>query len=135
MDSNPGDPHAGRILALDRAWKDAAARRDLEGMMRIYAPDARELLPGIPAVVGRNAIGAFYRNLMERYPRFRHAFEAEEIVVAASGDLAVVRGTYEFTPDSLVPDEGQAGKFVGVWRRRRGEWRLQMNISNSDAPP
>ena len=26
-------------------------------------------------------------------------------------------------------------KFVGVWRRRDGDWRLQMNISNSDKPP
>lgn len=127
--------HAERIRALDAAWKEAAARRDLDAMMEIYAPDARELLPGMPPIVGRPAIRGFYAELIETYPRFEHEFEAGEILVAASGDLAVVRGTYRFTPDARRPQEAQSGKFVGVWRRRDGAWRLLINISNSDQPP
>lgn len=124
---------ADRIRELDERWKAAAARRDLEGMMSIYAPDARELLPGMPAIVGRGAIREFYGRVIEEHPRFAHEFEMEEIIVAGSGDLAVVRGTYRFTPDSLRPDELQTGKFVGVWRKSGGDWRLQMNISNATA--
>lgn len=128
------DADAERIRALDRTWADAAARRDLDGMMAIYAPDARELQPGMPPVVGLEAIRRFYAGLIEQFPRFLHQFEPETITVARSRDLAVVRGSYRFTPDRRRPGEVQAGKFVGVWGRREGDWRLLLNISNSDHP-
>jgi len=126
---------AERIRALDRAWADAAARRDLDGMMAIYAPDAQELLPGMPPVVGLEGIRRFYAGLIEQFPRFLHEFEPETITVAGSRDLAVVRGSYRFVPDGLRPEQAQAGKFVGVWGLREGDWRLLLNISNSDHPP
>jgi uncharacterized protein (TIGR02246 family) len=124
--------HAARIRALDQQWLEATARRDLDGMMAIYAPDARELLPDLPPLIGTAAIRAFYGNLMGRLPRFAHHFDAQEITVSAAGDLAVVQGRYRFTPDTQLPSQVQSGKFVGVWRRRDGDWRLAINISNSD---
>jgi hypothetical protein len=45
-----------------------------------------------------------------------------------------VRGTYRFTPDSQVPSHVHSGKFLGVWRRSAGDWRLAINISNGDPP-
>lgn len=54
--------------------------------------------------------------------------------MAQSEDLAVVRGSYCFTADTLKPEQAQVGKFVGVWGRRGGDWRLVLNISNSDHP-
>jgi len=135
MNSTSRDQHIEQIRALDEAWKAASAQRDLEGMMAIYAPDAQELLPDMLPIVGRDAIREFYRGLIEALPRFAHQFEAHEIIVAESGDLAVVRGSYRFSADTLRPTEVQAGKFVGIWRRRDGDWRLQMNISNSDQAP
>jgi uncharacterized protein (TIGR02246 family) len=127
------EQHAARIRALDDGWLRAAERRDLDGMMSIYAADAQELLPAAPAVVGRAAIRDFYAALMARFPRFRHRFELERITVAASGDLAVARGSYQFTPDTDQPDHVFRGKFLGVWRFQDGDWRLQYNISNGDA--
>jgi ketosteroid isomerase-like protein len=62
------------------------------------------------------------------------SFEAEEITVGEAGDLAAVRGSYRFTPDTLQPAQVQTGKFVGVWHRREGDWRLVINISNGDPP-
>jgi ketosteroid isomerase-like protein len=103
-------------------------------MMAIYAADAQELLPGSLAGVGRDAIRAFYQQLLQQLPRFAHHFEPDTIMLAESGDLAVVRGSYRFTPDTLQPGEGQVGKFVGVWGRTDGDWRLALNISNSDHP-
>ena len=48
--------HAARINGLDESWKAAAARRDLDAMIAIYADDAQELLPGLAPIVGREAI-------------------------------------------------------------------------------
>ena len=99
--------------------------------MAIYAPDAQELMPGLAPIVGRDAIRAFYRGVIEAMPRFAHHFEADEILVAHSGDLAVVLGTYRFIADTLRQDAVQCGKLVGVWRYPDGDWRLQINIANS----
>jgi uncharacterized protein (TIGR02246 family) len=134
MNSASQEQHAARIRALDETWKAAAARRDLDGMMAIYAQDAQELLPGMPAIVGRDAIRAFYGGLINQFPRFENQFETHEIIVAASGDLAVVYGSYRFIADTLRPNEVQLGKFIGVWCYRDGDWRLQTNISNSSQP-
>lgn len=130
------DPEAvrARIRARNDAWREAAARNDLEGMLAIYAADARELLPGMPAVEGRETIRDFYAGLIERFPRFRNDFEPEEILVGGSADLAVARGRFRFTPDTDQPDDTQQGKYVGVWRRVEGEWRLAINISHADEP-
>lgn len=134
MDQLTASRHADRIRELDDGWLEAAARRDLDGMMAIYAPEAQELLPGLPPIVGREAIRKFYRELIDRLPRFQHAFTTDEVTIAESGDLAIVRGTYQFIPDSMIPDEVQIGKFVGVWLFSAGDWKLQINISNSDGP-
>ncbi len=134
MNSTDRDQHIEQLRVLDKAWKAAAAQHDLEGMIAIYAPDAQELLPEMLPIVGRDAIREFYRGLIEAFPRFAHQFDANEFIVAESGDLAVVRGSYRFTADTLRPAEVKTGKFVGIWRRPDGDWRLQMNISNSDQP-
>ena len=123
---------AAQIRALGASWLGAAARRDLDGMMAIYAADAQELLPNMPSLVGRDAIRLFYQGLIEQLPRFTHEFAPDEITVATAGDLAVVRGSYRFTPDTLEPQDVDVGKYVGVWRYRDGEWRLSINISNGN---
>jgi ketosteroid isomerase-like protein len=122
--------HVDRIHELDDSWKAAAQRRDLDAMMQIYDLGAEELLPGVPPLVGREAIRSFYAELIERFPRFKHDFFADSTIVSASGDLAVVRGRFRFTPDAEAPHVVQVGKYIGVWQRRGGEWRLRYNISN-----
>ncbi len=124
--------HVARIRALDHDWLAALGRRDLDSMMAIYAADAEELLPDMQALVGREAIRAFYAGLLAQFPRFRHQFQPERITLADSGDLAVARGCYQFTPDANEPDLVFRGKFIGVWRHVDGDWRLQYNISNAD---
>lgn len=134
MDQLTASRHAERIRELEESWFAAARRRDVDGMLAIYAPEPYELWPGQPALVGREAIRDFYSLLLEDFPRFQQSFAMDEVTIAESGDLAVVRGTYRFTPDEREPDEVEIGKFVAVWVFHSGDWRLQTNISNSDAP-
>jgi len=83
--------HAARIRALDDHWLEAAAQRDLDGMLAIYAAAARELPPDTPALVGRDAIRAFSARLLDQRPRFAHRVAAEEISVGEAGDLEECR--------------------------------------------
>jgi ketosteroid isomerase-like protein len=100
----------------------------------IYADDAQELLPELAPIVGRDSIRAFYQALLAAHPRWRHELLLERIQVAEAGDLAVVRGTYRAILDTDHPESAAAGKFVGIWAFRDGDWRLSLNISNSDPP-
>ena len=135
MDQITVSRHVERIRALDDSWVAAVRRRDLDGMMAIYAPEAQELLPGQLPLIGREAIRDFYRQQLETLPRFDHASAIEEAMIAESGDLAVVRGSYRFTFDEDSPEEFDVGKFVEIWVYVSGDWRLQINISNSDIEP
>jgi uncharacterized protein (TIGR02246 family) len=126
------DTDVARIRAIDDGWKRAAAARDLDGMMSIYAPDAQELLPDLPPVVGRAAIRAFYEQMLEQLPRCAHDFRIQNVVVSEAADIAVTQGEYRFVPDSQRPQDARTGKFAAVWRRRDGDWRLQMNITCAD---
>lgn len=126
--------HAARIRERDAGWLAAVARRDLDGMMAIYAADAEELQPGLPTIVGRPAIRRFYRELLERFPRLRHEFDPHSVTVAAAADLAVVQGAYRFIADTHQPEQAEVGKFLGVWVHREDDWWLLRNISNADRP-
>lgn len=132
MDHLTASRHAERIRELEESWLTAARLRNVDGMLAMYAPEPYELWPGQPALVGREAIRAFYHQLLEDYPRFQQTFVMDEVTIAESGDLAVVRGTYRFTPDETKPGEVEIGKFVAVWVFYAGDWRLHTNISNSD---
>lgn len=126
------EEHKRRILVLDKAWKSAASDYNLDGMMAIYSEDAREILPGMPVLQGIKDIREFYRGLIKNNPRFSNEFDAQEIIISESGDLAVIRGNFKFMADKELPDEIQTGKYVGVWKNEDGDWRLKINISNSD---
>ena len=103
--------------------------------MKIYAPDAIEFLPDMPPTVGRSAIRLFYEKLFDGLPHLSHEFTTDHVTVSASCDLAVTHGSYRFTPDTREAEVVEAGSFVGVWHRLAGEWRLKLNISNSNHPP
>lgn len=104
-------------------------------MMAIYAIDAQELLPDAPPIIGRPAIEAFYSQLMNDHPRFVHSMEVDEVTVASSGDLVVVRGRFSFTPDASETGRVSEGKFVGVWQWNVDDCYLKYSISNASAPP
>jgi ketosteroid isomerase-like protein len=56
------------------------------------------------------------------------------IRVANAGDLAYDLGTYTFSfdgPDGKVTD---TGKYVTVWTKVDGQWKIAADIGNSDLP-
>jgi uncharacterized protein (TIGR02246 family) len=133
MDQLNASRHADRIRQLNQAWVAAALERDLDAMMAIYSLDAQELLPGEPALIGRDAIREYYASLLEDLPRCSYSYDTQEVTIAESADLAIVRGSYRFVPDDEEPDDVEVGKFVAVWVYVAGDWRLETTISNSDS--
>ena len=118
--------HVDRWLQLVEA-KDAAAIAEL------YAEDGAVMPPNAPIGKGRAAIQQTWASMM-RTPGFDLTITPEQIVVSSSGDMALDRGTYSLT---IAPDgatQTDTGKYVVVWRKIGGEWKVAADIFNSDLP-
>ncbi len=129
------DPQAesAAIRALSLQWREAINAQNLEACLEFYAPDAIEMQPNAPAIVGLPAIRAWFETGLLQ-PGISNFFEPDTIEVAVSGDLAYDRGTYRFameTPNGRVED---IGKYLMIWKRIDGEWKVVVDISNSDQP-
>ena len=107
------------ILALDKAWVEAIADKNVAWIANLYGGDkARFMPPGSPAAIGREAIGEAWTGLMAT-PGFRLTFSPESIHVAGSGDHAHDIGSYELHVG--VGDEATVKRL----RLRRGRAELQ----------
>ncbi len=128
-----GDPQAVEqaIRDLDKKWVGAVVRGDVATIVGFYAPDGVFLSPNAPPAEGPEAIGEAWKRLMG-LPNVPLNFRPTRIDVAASGDLATDIGTYDlaFSGDGgRVRDEG---KYVVVWKKLNGEWKVLADIFNSN---
>jgi ketosteroid isomerase-like protein len=121
------------IRELDRQWQAAVDAKDVEATISFYAPDAVKMEPNAPTIVGIDR----FREAFEAWlplPNVSNQFAPDLIEVAASGDMAWDRGTYHFvmeTPDGPIED---VGKYLMVWKKISGEWKVIAECGNSDLP-
>jgi len=100
----------------------------------VWAADGVLMPPHHPSVQGREAIGAYFRDLFSR-SKFRFTFTSSHIHLA--GDVATERVTYTVViwPEVDAPAIEDAGKGLHVYRRQpNGSWKLAYDIWNSDQP-
>ena len=117
---------------VDR-WLQLVKAKDAAGIAALYAEDGAVMPPNAPIGKGRAAIQQAWASMM-RTPGFDLTFAPEQIVVSASGDMALDRGTYNLT---IAPDgttQTDTGKYVVVWRKIGSEWKAAADIFNTDLP-
>ena len=123
------------IRAAVKEWSAAAQAKDAESFARVYAEDAVLMLENAPDMRGMAAIREGIGGLMQD-PNFDLSFEADNVVVARSGDLAYETGTYSLTMSD--PEERpatQKGHYVVVWQKQTdGEWKVVLDAPVSDPP-
>lgn len=119
---------AEAIRGLDQRWQAAAAAKDVEAVLSYYAPQVVKMGANAPAQVGRESLREGYQAVFSD-PDFSYGWSIEVVEVAASGDLAYARGTYRITS----PFE-EVGKYLSIWKRIGGEWKVIAECVNSDIP-
>jgi len=97
----------------------------------LYTPDGAIMPPGAPKAQGPKAIEKVWRGLMAT-PGFRLTFKADDITVSSAGDMALDRGTYRLETGSPSASTQDVGKYVVVWRKIEGKWKVAADIFNSD---
>jgi ketosteroid isomerase-like protein len=122
--------------AISKAWRDhidAAKRKDLVGVMAIYAQDAAYVVPGATEARGHSAI-----NMMET-----QGLAAADVLDAThtTRDLRIFEDiAYEIgTVAGPVRAKGGVAQtitfhFMGMWRRQGdGTWRLTYLVGQPEA--
>ena len=113
------------ITAVNREFEAAARNQDLDGLAALYTPDAMALPPDGPIVKGRPEIkqmwGMVAQQLGLKEVRLRTAsFEQE-----GSFGHEVGEATLAATAGTLVV------KYMVVWKKIDGQWRIHRDIWNS----
>ncbi len=97
-----------------------------------HAEDVVLMAPGAAAVSGRAAVVEFLKTFP---PLSSVRFQVQE--VGGVGDVAYMWGTYEMdmaVPGAAAPVHDR-GKFLEVWKKDSGGWKLAREMFNSDVPP
>jgi len=125
-----GDERA--IRDLDALWSNAAGAKDLDKTVAFYADDASMLPSNAPVAHGKDAIRAVWSQFMSM-PGYAMSFAPTKVVVATSREMAYEIGTYQFTAnDAQGKPSASPGKFVVVWGKRGGQWKVIADIFNPD---
>jgi len=122
-----------KIRETHRLWLDSFVRKDVDAAMRFFSPDAVLMPAHAPAIVGRPSIQEWFESWLPN-PHVTSTFSPEVIEVAASGDVAYDRGSYEFTMNTQDGRVRDVGKYLIVWKKTGGEWKAILDMSNSDLP-
>jgi ketosteroid isomerase-like protein len=115
------------LLAKDREWSQTT--KDTDKFLSYYAADASMYAPGMPVVNGTAGIRDAYTQ-MASAPGFALQWTANKADVSTSGDLGYTSGTYQMSMNGM----NDKGKFVTVWKKENGDWKVSQDIINSDEP-
>lgn len=119
------------IAAAYEVFEDAYYRGDAETIAQAYTEDAELLVPGAPAVKGRQAIAQAWKKIIGAGG---NRLDIRTIEVQEAGDWAYEVG--RFTAKAPEGKVLSVGKYIVIWKRQDGgEWKTYRDIFNLDVQP
>jgi uncharacterized protein (TIGR02246 family) len=113
---------------LNDAWTAAFNKGDAAAVAAMYTEDAYVLPPGAEMVKGRTAIEAFWRQAAQQMGDAKlTVLDVLPLGRAAAREI----GTVTLKTKSQPPQE-VVGKYVVVWRKVGGKWKLATDIWNTN---
>ena len=124
------------IRAVDSAFFAAVNARDANTAAAQYSNDAISQAPGVPALVGHDAILKYLQDFL-KLPQLTMGGEPEWIKFSDDGTVAYEGGKYTLSfadaKGKVVKDEG---KYLEVLKKVDGKWKAVADANNSNlAPP
>lgn len=126
-----GADDAVRIRAGTASWMQSFNSGNAGGVVALYADDGVLMPPNAPQARGIVAIKEAVAKEIAGAKKAGVTLAVGTDEVGVAGDMAWHAGTY------VVKDKGgktvDAGKFLEVWERKGGKWRIVRDMWNSDA--
>ena len=121
------------IKEASTRFSDAYVRGDIDEMLSIYTGDAAIFPHGRNIMRGKDELRSYWTLRPGRKITFHKATPVE---ISITGDTAYDYGNYEVrgTQDGVVW-EPAFGKYVIVWKRVNGSWKMYLDIWNGNPAP
>jgi ketosteroid isomerase-like protein len=121
-----------RVLTTATAvWMEAFNKRDAVTIAGLWSEDGALLPPNGRAVIGRDAIYAYWKNLLGESTNHLELINVETVV---EGDLGYKAGRFELL-DQSTGKTVDRGKYMQIWKRSpTGYWELHRDMWNSNTP-
>jgi len=121
------------IRQLTQGWLDAFNAMDADKLAGMYWDDSLYMPPNHAAVPGGAALHEFFATETKRLKEAGLTTSTPEAGrFDVSGHLAYGAGNYIVTDASGATVD--AGKYLGVFEKRDGQWRIIRHTGNSDLP-
>jgi uncharacterized protein (TIGR02246 family) len=122
-------PALAQKAAIERVngqWIEFFNKGDFAGVASLYTDDAAAFPPGSGMVKGKAAIGAMWKGLAQQVsdPKLI-TLEVKRLGPSAAREF----GTFSLKTRDPTPKE-ITGKYVVVWEKVRGQWKLAADIWN-----
>lgn len=123
------------IKSIGTRWKQMLAAHDTVGMGNLFADDGAEYVPNAPSAKGPAAIAKAWAGLYKIGKDVKLDFNANDLALAQSGDVAVERGTYTLTwTDAKGKAMNDHGNYVTAFKKVNGQWKVLADINASEVP-
>jgi uncharacterized protein (TIGR02246 family) len=118
------------IAAANDKFMAAAEQQDAAALAALYTKGGQLLPPNSGFLTGREAIQGFWQAVMDM--GIRRA-ELEIVEVEDHGKTAIEVSKFTlYAEGDAVADKG---KYIVIWKRKKGVWKLHRDIFNSSMPP
>jgi uncharacterized protein (TIGR02246 family) len=117
------------IDAANKKFGAAIAAGDAAGVAGIYTDDAMVLPPNMEAIKGKAAIEKVFQGLIVVGIKSA-TLTAQD--VESHGDTATEIGSYSLM--NAAGKEIDRGKYIAIWKRVQGQWKMHRDIWNSSLP-
>ncbi len=129
MSAEENDATRRAIEAANEQFMHVFSRGDAVGLAALYSTEGQALPPNGSSASGRQAIQAVWQGAMDAGIR---GARLETREVESHGETAYEVGQY-----TLTGNGGQTldvGKYIVIWKREDGQWKLHRDIWNSNGP-
>jgi uncharacterized protein (TIGR02246 family) len=121
------------IRDLDAEWMRHVTAKDTAAITKLYANDALYMAPNTQALGGKAGAQKAWGGYIAT-PGAALTFGPTKVVIAQAGDLAYDIGTYTFSMDGPKGRIEDKGKYLTVWKKVDGAWKIGAEMYNSDLP-
>jgi uncharacterized protein (TIGR02246 family) len=125
-----GDDARGAIEAANGQFSAAAAKGDGAALAALYSVDGQVMPAGSDTIRGAEAIQKFWQGALDSGIA---AIGLKTIEVFGHGPIATEVGEYELRDKAgKMLDHG---KYIVVWQRADGKWKLLRDMFSTNVPP
>jgi uncharacterized protein (TIGR02246 family) len=120
----------GEIEKCYEKFIEAFNSGNAKGVAMNYAENAKIMPTNSDVIQGLEGIEAFWKGAMDMGLK---KAEIEIIQAEGLGDTAIDEGRYKlFLGNGQLADHG---KYIVIWRKVDGSWKMDLDIWNSSMPP